>query len=206
MSDELIAALVSDLRPVRPLANPTRRAVRFGAVACGAVGAAVSLAGARQDLAARLRDAAFLGETALLLASFGAATWSALASCVPGAAWRGTRSWLMAALGAWLALIAARYALQPNVTAIGVGLACVRRMLLFGIVPACVLMLMLRRAAPLERGTSGFLACLSAGSLAVLGTRLLCAKEDALHVLFFHFTPLVALAVSGSLLGRRWLR
>jgi hypothetical protein len=205
MSDELIAALVADLRPIRRLASPRRRAARFGGLACGAVAMAVSLVGLRQDLTARLQQAPFLGETLLLFVLFGAATCSALGSSVPGAALRGAGKWVIAALGAWLVLIAARYTLEPSARAVGHGMPCVRRMLVLGSGPACVLLIMLRRAAPLRPGTSGLLAFLSAGSLGVLGTRLLCSKEEPLHVLLWHFMPLVAVAVLGSLCGRRWL-
>jgi hypothetical protein len=64
----------------------------------------------------------------------------------------------------------------------------------------------LRRAAPLQPRYTGLLALLSTGALAALGTQLLCAKDDLLHVLLWHAGPLALTALLGVSLGDVLLR
>jgi hypothetical protein len=71
--------------------------------------------------------------------------------------------------------------------------------------PTISALVMLRRAAPLSQGWTGGLALLSAGSLAMLGTQMVCANDDAAHLLFWHFGPLLAATVVGIHLGRQLL-
>lgn len=204
MSDDLIGQLVRDLQPVKRLRSPTRRTIQFACLAVAAMAAAVVFGALRADLAAKLRDPSYLAETGLLFVLFGGATFAALRSGVPGAK-LGSASLLVGlAASAWLLIVGAHYR-APDAIDLASGLACLRRTLALGALPAYGLFAMMRRSAPLEAGTSGSLVMVSAGALAVLGTRVLCAKDDAMHVLTWHIAPVGLLALLGWFVGRVWL-
>ena len=205
MNRPTLDQLVSDLQPVQRLRSPFERAVGFGVAALVLLGLAVSLH-VRSDLGSKLADVSFGIETAVLFVLFGAATHGALASGVPGAR-LGPASRLAAlAFGVWLVVIALRYAPETAHSGLASGAVCLRRLLLLGLPAAAVLGALVKRSAPLKTGASGLLVMLSAAALAVLGTHLLCAKDEAVHVFIWHCSPLLVAATLGSLVGRSWLR
>ena len=205
MSDDLIRQLVFDLRAVQRLESPARRSARFMLPAIVVMVANTWIIGIRPDVATRLHDVTYMGETALLLALFGGAVLAAFSSGVPGEPLRAKVRLLLVAALSWLVLTVAGYAAAPAAMSIPSGVACLRRTVLLAIVPAGALFSMLRKASPLESGVSGSLVLTAAGALALLGTRLLCTKDDGAHVLVWHALPLAALSLLGSLLGRAWL-
>lgn len=205
MSDELIERLVLELEPVKRLGSAARRSARFGGLALATTAASVWLLGLRADLALRLCDPSYLTESGLLGLLFAFATLAALRSGVPGAELR-SLGWLVTLAGAgWCLEVAISRASVLTALFFPSGLACLRRTLLLGVVPAGWLLLLLRRSAPVDRRASGSLAMVSVGALAILGTRCSCAKDDAAHVLAWHVTPLALLALGGWLMGPAWL-
>jgi len=202
MTDDLIERLVLDLEPVKALRSPRQRSIQFMLLAAFATSVTVNLLGLRPDLAAKLADPSYVGETGALLVLFGAATVAALRSGVPGAKLAAAVGIVAAAAGIWLLIVGVRYGAGQGALGLSSGLACVRRTLLLGVLPAWVLLAMVRRSAPVEAGVSGALAMVAAGAVAVLGTRILCGKDDATHVFIWHIAPLALLALLGWLFGR----
>jgi len=205
MSDDLIDRLVIDLQPVKRLRSPALRTIQFACLAIAAMTAAVLFGTLRADLAAKLHDPSYLAESGLLFMLFGGATFAALRSGVPGAK-PGSASWLVGlSASAWLLIVGAHYHAPPDAIDFASGLACLHRTLVLGALPACGLLAMMRRSAPLAAGTSGSLVMISAGALAVLGTRVLCAKDNAMHVFAWHLAPVALFALLGWFVGRVWL-
>jgi hypothetical protein len=206
MSDELIRRLVLDLQPVNRLERPIRRSVRFALLAGLATAIEVLVVGTRADLVGKLLEPIYLTETAILLVLFSGATFAALCSGVPGVKLSAATWLVVLAAGAWLLIVG--HATGGEAQAVGLvsGAACVRRTLLLATLPGLLLFAMLRRSVPLEAKISGAFAMVSAGALAVLGTRLLCAKDEAAHVLTWHIAPLAVLALLGWFIGRARFR
>jgi hypothetical protein len=204
LSDDLIRQLVLDLQPVKRLTSPARRAAQFALPIAALTVASTGLAGVRAELLLKLREPAYLAETAIVSTLFTLATVAAFSSGVPGVRLR-SALWLLGLVAStWLIFVATRYFAVPAPFSLPSGIACVLRTLLLGVSPASALFIVLRRAAPLEGGTSGALVMISAGALAMLGTRALCGKEDGAHVLLWHVLPLGLLALLGYVLGRAW--
>lgn len=197
MNDWPIAQLVLDLHPVRRLPSPGRRLLRFAGLALPLLVLAAGLAGPRADLLLKLRSPSYVAETALLLLFFFAATLAALRSAVPGAGWNGAARLVILALVVWALAVAAQgFDTSPTIEPRS-GLSCLRRTLLFGVAPAWALATMVRRAAPLDAQASGALVMFSASVLAVLATRVLCARDDVAHALVWHVAPVALLALVG---------
>jgi hypothetical protein len=188
-NQELIRALVDDLQPVRRLAPANQRMRSWVASALSSALLALVWLGARRDWAARLHDVGFLLEGALLLGTFVLAAHTTFALSVPGRAARhaGTLSWLVAS--SWLVLVVIRLFAAPSAGLMGS--VCVARLLALSLVPGLTLFVMLRRAAPLQRARTALIATLALGSLAMLGTQLLCAKDAPSHLLVWHLSPVL---------------
>lgn len=205
MTDEEVARLVTDLRPVRRLASPGKRAALFAIFAALVVGGGVGLAGTRADLLSKLSEPAFVVDTALVASLFGCSAVAALQSAIPGERSAAARATVVV-LAAWLFSMAVTCRLEPQQAALALGVRCLERIVVLSLPPALVLIAMLRRAAPLRAGISGLLALLASSSAAVLGTRALCSKDDGLHLLLWHFGPVMATTCVGILVGRLVLR
>jgi len=205
-SEEIVRSLARDLTPVRRLRGIEWRMLLWAGLALLFVSIGTWVLGTRPDLSGKIRDPAYLLENGLLLLVFALSAWNAFHLSIPGAE-RGAAARMLPILLllAWVCLIAghAPDAMTPTAARVSAW-RCVLKMSCLALAPAVAVVLMLRKAAPLNPAwTSGF-ALLSAGSLAVLGTRFLCAKDTPLHVLLWHLGPLLAAALVGIQLGK-WL-
>ncbi len=209
LPDELRRAIAADLRPVRPLPSPTRRAVLVAAWVPVGIVLILALLGLRRDLpslgwAMMLVPVALEAAIGLLLVVF------ALAESVParGVA-RGTA-------GGALALAAVGFVFQAALTrSVGAGavppgtpashgLHCFELQALVG-VPALVLVaILVVRAAPLRAAWAGLLGGAGAGMLADAIYHLHCPITDLRHVLVWHGAASAVLAVAGLAAGVAW--
>ncbi|HZR07778.1 MAG TPA: DUF1109 domain-containing protein [Myxococcales bacterium] len=204
-TDDLIRSLAADLRRVQPLRAVEQRTMLWAAFSLLSVLLGTLARGTRPDLASKLRDPVYLVETALLLATFLLAGRSAFQLSVPGAE-RSARGRVLSIVGflLWGAVVASD-ASAPSPPSLN-GASCIPTILGLALVPGLTVLLLLRKAAPLRPGWTAGVALLSAASLAVLASVLVCAREDRLHLLLWHFAPVVLVVVIGSGLGRRLLR
>ena len=207
---DLIEQLSHRVEPVKPLAPPH---VRFGvwlvaALLC--VGAGVGLSSLRQDLGQIVDSPVFLLETVLIGLTAVFSAGSAFVLSVPGTRGRltGTLPPLAAALwGITLLVILGideRYATGFAVEFLG-GEGCLARILILGVLPGVLLFIMIRQAAPLDDRQTGILAALAVAALGALGLQFVCLNNHPVHLFLWHFLPVVAVALLGSLLGRWFL-
>src|SRR5262249_22900472 len=200
-----IRSLVRELRPVRRLPSLGRRTLVWAGLALLCVGLGCQAVGARPDLWLKLHNPAYLVENAVLLAVFGLAARGAFELAIPGLERRHlTLALPLVGLLLWVLAVAARLAGETGGSSPSV--VCGERMALLAVGPAVAGFLMLRRAAPAKRGAAGLLALLSAGSVSMVGTQMLCRHDQALHILFWHVVPLVGLALVGAAAGKLALR
>ncbi|AMY08211.1 hypothetical protein LuPra_01404 [Luteitalea pratensis] len=210
MEHELIDRLVRDATPVRPLARPAVRLVRWALAAALCLAAGVAWVHLRHDLAETMWTASFLGQAGLLIGTALLAATAALVVSVPGAEPTPATRWLpLVAITAWAAWLFAAIVAQPEDSRVwwpAPAPQCGVDITLLGIVPGVLLWSLVRRAAPLRPAWTGLLATLTAAALGALGTQLICSNNDAAHLLLWHFGPVTMLTVAGIALGRRFLR
>jgi hypothetical protein len=205
-SDELIRSLATDLRRVRRLRDVEGRTLLWAAFALACVSIGTAVIGHRSDLSDRLRDPTYLVENGSLLLMFVVSARSAFQLSIPGMErGRVTRTLPVVGLLLWVSLIAVRLVPGASPPASQPGVMCVERMTGLALAPAVALLAMLRRAAPLRRGWAGVCALLAAGSLAMLGTQMLCMRDEPRHVFVWHVGPVVAAALVGAGLGKLFL-
>ena len=199
-TEELIRSLASGLAPVRRLPAAGSRTLRWGTCALACVCIGVRAFGPRSDLSRKMQDPVYLRELTLLLAMSLVSAWTAFSLGIPGEGrGRGSGALAIAASVAWTALVVVHPAAATGAAS---GWPCVLRMACLGLVPAAAALSMVRRAAPLLPGWTGLFAVFSAACLALLGSRVLCGKDDPGHLLLWHFVPLVVSAFAGIHLGR----
>jgi hypothetical protein len=80
---------------------------------------------------------------------------------------------------------------------------CVARVIGVGLLPGVLLVVMLRRAAPLRPRWTGALAAAAAMAAGAFAIQLVCPVDDAGHALLGHLGPVLAFGLTGALAGRR---
>lgn len=210
-SDELVRSLVADLKPIRRTWSVDSRVAVWATLAVLFVCIGSYALGARPDLARKLRDPAYLAESAALLLLFVSSARNAFHLSIPGVERSPlARTVPILQLLAWALLIAHRWSpgasdpLPGAVSWMG-GLPCVGRMLGLGLMPAFAIVFTLRKAAPLERAWIGFFAVLSVSALAILGTQMVCMKDEPRHLLLWHVASVLMAALAGVGTGRLFL-
>lgn len=202
MTEEvLVRSLVEDLAPVRRLPSFSERARRFFGVAVLSVFAAALVFGLRADLLGRLQDPEFWLSAALPFGVFWLSARAVFRLSVPGV--EGAARSVLGALAAglvWVALVALRFFLSGD-SAGEVGVHCVLKVFGIAALPTALLVVMLRKAAPLGGRWTGALALAATAALANVATQAVCVKEAPGHVFLWHVLPVLGLAALGAVVG-----
>ncbi len=206
LPEALRRAVREDLRPVRPLASPARRALAVLAWAPAALAAVVALLPLRPDLPA-LGWALSWGVLLVEVAAGAGLVALALAATIPG---RGPgRERIALTLALALVLFASLAALarraSPGLTVpdplVTKGATCMTLETVLGFTALAVVFALIVRAAPLRAAGAALLAGAGTGLMAEGIFRLHCPITDLRHVLVWHGGALVVLALSGLALG-----
>lgn len=203
-TEALIQELSAQVRPVRLVGHPLARFAIWVAVAALWIAAGATAIGIRADVAIAARTSAFLLAVVLPLALGLAATGAAFVASVPGRNYRWWSLVAVVAVASWLALMVSE-ALSGGGSP-GTGIRCLRNLVAFTVPPGLLLCLLLRRAAPLDRGAVGVLAAVGMSALAQAGTRFVCHQDGALHLLVWHCSFVLLVGAAGVLIGRGLFR
>jgi hypothetical protein len=209
---DLLEAVRTDLRPVRPLAPPWRRALYLAPLGVLLVIGVPAVVGLRPDLALLGRGLSWplSGLQAMLgLWILGAA----LREAVPGRA-LSARALAATGLGAallWAGIILATSAASPHPVPPGVWLRfwweCYGVAALAGVPMVAAVAWLAARALPTRPALTGALYGLGAGLVSDSGMRLFCGVSDPVHVIVSHggaiATFIMAGAVAAVLVDRR---
>jgi hypothetical protein len=175
-----------------------------------AVGALVAWLWPRPDLIAKLHEPSFtIGLLALALAT-GCAARLALRSAVPGRGPSHLESALTLLLvGAAAFSIGIRVLLDTDATAgrlLDAGWPCALRTLAFAVPPWSVLLIAIRRGAPVHVTSAA--ACAGAAALLLTTTvlRVTCRDDDPSHWLIWHFAVVITGIALSTALATTWLR
>jgi hypothetical protein len=209
-TEELIVQLARAAGPVRPLPGPSVRLARWTAGVVTLVALAVFVIGPRAGVFTAIGQPAFMALAVVTLATALLSAASALVLSVPGAE-RSLiqRTMPLMAASVWAFMLIARLMDGGDpirrLLALPVHWVCVIEIIGLGFVPGWALFAMLRRAAPLRLAWSAALATLAAVALGAAATQVICPIDDPAHQLVGHVLPVILLAISGALVGRRLL-
>lgn len=202
-SDDLIAGLVADLKPVQPLRQARGMQLALLALVSGAIGIA-ALSGLRADLLAGRPDAVALLSAGLFLVLALASSWAVVDMARPyvgirreGWGWTAVMAGVLPAaalvliLAAWLRGVSSGLALD--------GADCLRLGLGWGLLTAAALVLWLRRGAPSLPQRAGLLVGVAAGAAGIFAVSLYCPHNDLVHIGTWHGLTVVLAGISGRL-------
>jgi len=200
-SDALIANLVGDLQPVRPLSFARGLGYALVAAAVSAL-AVVAVFGLRPDLAAGRFDPVFLIATGLFLVLGIAAAVTVIVMSRPQIG-NEHGGWVWAAAMVALLPVAAMIVSLGGGTAISShesvthGLEC----LIIGggssLLVFAILVGWLRKGAPTAPDRAGLLSGIAAGSLGIFAFSLHCADNDIVHIGLWHSAVVLLMAGLG---------
>jgi hypothetical protein len=206
VTSEIRAAIARDLRPVRPLLSPSRRALALLPVAAAVVIAVPLMNFFRSDLDAIGFWRAWglsIAESAVGLAIV------ALGLCesVPGRSL--SRRGLVTAAIVGLALPLAIYGVTTHTFTVGprswsvwrFGLGCFRTSVLASAPILAAAGLLSGRAFPVRPAVAGLLYGLGCGLVADAGLRLYCEFTTLPHVILEHFGAVVMTMITGAVIA-----
>lgn len=207
---DLIEKLTGELRPA-PAGFLAKRAAAFAAGTAAVAVLALALLPLRPDLAGRAHDPMFLCETALWLAASLLSAWLVYESAVPGL-WRASRQ------GPALAVLALMTAVLLG-RMFGGSLeaellrefhwhrgTCGPLILAAGALQSALLFMLARQGAPTRPRVTAFWAAVAAGCLGAFLMQLICYRENALHILVWHFSAIGLVIAADVAAGKRALR
>jgi hypothetical protein len=210
-TEELVASLAADARPVAVLAPPLRRAAATLAGLVLAGGVAAGLAGDAGALAARYagREALLWLEMTAMAATAALAVTAAFMLSVPG----GSRRWMLAPLppfALWFALSGLgcyRDLARPGPAGLAVGhsMDCLGFILAAGLAIGAPLLWRLSRARPIDPLPVALLAGLGAAALAALLLQFFHPFALTLLDLAVHFGAVLIVVAIVSAVRRRAL-
>ena len=204
-TDQLISALVADVKPVRRLLDPVQRAALWVAVALVCVSLGLLNFGVRRDIDSAWHDITFILRLALLVSTMWLSVIAAFRLAVPG---RDTRAW-----SRWWPIIglAALVALAASEVMTGVlygdagsalrGWMCVRKVAFVGTVPAILAVALIQRAQAVEPKWTALLGVLAAGAAGALTSELACPIKAPIHIMLWHVLPVALSAGIGAVVG-----
>jgi hypothetical protein len=205
-TEEVLADLVADLRPVQRLAAPGWRAAGWLTTAAAIVGAAVAWHGLRPDIGARL---ALPYEVGQWLASVATGVLAAVAAFLVALPDRSPRWALLPlpALAVWLASLgwgcfADLARMGPQALALGTSWSCLRFIIGVGLPLLGSMLWVLRHAASIRPVPVALLGGLAAAPLCSAGLSLFHHLDAALMILLWHGGAIALVTGLGGAVGR----
>ncbi len=207
-TDELIAQLAGEARPVRRLWPPRARLGLWLALQVLVLAAAAVVLDLRPDAASKLREGAFAAEIALLFSIGSLDAALALLAAVPGR--QPAAVPLLGSLAVVVGALGIAYGSEPAVRdslaqLVALGWPCAAHAAAVAAAPWALLLIALRRGAPLAPGVAGALGGLAAFCIAAAALRLTCPVDTRWHLLVWHLAPVALAAGLSFWIGILWL-
>ncbi len=207
---DLVAALAADLRPVRRIAPAWRRTLLWLAISLPAAGLVAWHAGFRPDLAARFMETRFLLTEAGALLTAITGCYVALCAELPDQpGWK--LALPLAPLAVWLGTLGAQcwdvfLRLGPAGLVLTKDTMCLPAIAEGGLVPALVMVLLLRRGGRFRATHACLCGGLAAAAMGAAALQFYHVEDAAIMVIVWQFGAVVLLSLLAGLLGRIFLR
>ncbi len=193
--EQTIQSLSQDLKPMKPLRIPAVRVLQwvFSAIFCLIAG--IALFGVRPDFETAVAQPGFWAQASILIALSLTAAFTAIALSVPGYRFASRGRMVSMALASLWALLLVLLGIGVDWGHAGGGITCIRDTLVLGALPAAVLFVLIRSGANLLPSWTALLTGIAVSALGALGTQFICKNDSPVHVLIWHFLPMVLIAI-----------
>ncbi|MFP5387075.1 MAG: NrsF family protein [Bacteriovoracia bacterium] len=204
-TDDLIHSLSSELTPVTPVKSPGKTLFICFVISVLSLIGAIFIMGVRENLQSVAPRVLFWLQNVSLFIVAVSGIINACLMSIPG---RGPgmilRTVPFIAFFVWFALI------LPSLISVesqmGRGLLCVADLLFIGAAPLVVLFKVMRKGAVLERGKAGVTGLLGVAALGALGSQFVCSSESPMHLIVWHFLPVLFLGTLGFIVGNKFFK
>jgi hypothetical protein len=206
--DELIDKLAQDTAAVKPAPHPYLLSLKWMGAAAAYLLVSMVLSGLRPDLLVKLQQPLFVAEIAALAGIFISTTFSAALLSFPdmhqkrGAAFAPVVAFALFVLVMFLAWQAD----NPPAPLPVHSFECTVSITLFSLLPAVWTFYSMRKFASTHYRWAGSIALLSAFSIGALWLRLHEINDSILHVVEWHYLPMIACGIVGLWLGKKILK
>lgn len=206
--EELVESLARDAAPVKPAPHPLM--LSLGWVVGAAVYLVVSLwiSGLRPDLMQKLHEPWFVAELAFLALIFIATSLSAAVLAFPDL--HQMRKAALAPAGLFAVFVAILFfawrADVPPAPLPAHSFECTLSITLFSLLPAAWTFFSMRKFASTHCRWAGSVALLFAFSVGALWLRLYELNDSIIHVIQWHYLPMLGIVLIGWWLGKRLLK
>lgn len=208
-SEELIRRLAASAEPVRRLSHPVWRAMTWFMFSLAYAAGLVFAMGLRPDFSTRITEPRFVFEfSAALLTSMMAAAAAFCSTCPGRPLWERLAPFPF--LIAWLATLGQGCwrdwtLLGPQGLSVESEFSCFWKIVASSAAPAILILIMVRRGAPIAPYLTTGLATLAAASLSAAAMLLFHQQESSVMVLVWQFGSVIAFSALAALFGRRLL-
>jgi hypothetical protein len=208
-TDDIIAALAQDITPVTLATPPFALFFRWIIATIFYMAFLLSILGVREDIVDKLASSSlFLAEIIALAAVLMSALFSAAAISFPDMHQKHFFVWLPTLmLQIFIAVLFASFLNDnPPAPAPMHGFECLACIVLCSILPAITILYTLRRYATTHYYLCGGIAMLAATSLGCLVLRLSEQTDSIMHLITWHYVPLMVCSMFGVWIGKKCLK
>lgn len=206
--ENLIDKLAQDGAAVKPAPHPLMLSAKWLAWASAYLAASLMLSGLRPDWMQKIHEPWFLAEIAILGTMFVSTSISAAVLAFPDL--HQMRRIALLPLVAFVALLIILYfswrADVPPAPMPRHSFECCLSIILLALLPAIWIFTQMRRFASTHQREAGSVAMLAAFSIGALWLRLYEQNDSILHVIEWHYLPMLGFAAIGVWLGKRVLK
>lgn len=206
--EQLIAGLSKDAQAVKPAPRPWLLGLKWLGVAAVYLLVALLFAGPRPDWALQLQKPWFVAEVVLLLGILVSTAFSAAILSFPDLHQQRRAAfapvWIFALFA--LVMLISWLADNPPSPLPVHSFECTLSILMFSLLPTAGIFYAMRQFASTHLRLSGIVAVLFAFSTGALWLRLHEQTDSIIHLVEWHYLPMIAVAAAGWLLGKVLLK
>lgn len=206
--DNLIESLSKEPAVVKPAPHPVLLGLRWLAAALAYLAVSLLISGVRPDLLQQFQQPLFTGEVILLLGICISTALSGAVLAFPDLHQKRGLALVpvwMFALFALVMLLAWRADVPPSPLPMH-SFECTASIVLFSLLPGVGIFYALRKFASTHPQLSGITAVLFAFSTGALWLRLHEQTNSIMHLVEWHYLPMIAVAAAGWWMGRTLLK
>lgn len=201
-NSELISKLALNIKPVKVVKSPHQSLLRWLGLSFLWLVLGIVIVGIRKDILYVYKHVTFITYLFVLLVLAISSAYSGLSFSIPDKRARSLYCVPFCLLASWIILIVVSVnELTPS--RFEEGLMCVRDIFIFSSVPGALLFRSIKQGSVLQSTITGILCLLGAGGIGTLATQFTCQDSFGFHHLIWHVPPVVALGLTGILVGRK---
>ncbi|MFH1494897.1 MAG: DUF1109 domain-containing protein [Pseudomonadota bacterium] len=206
--EELVDSLAQDAAPVKPVPHPLKLSLGWAAAAVAYLVLSLWISGLRPDLGQKLQEPWFVAELASLALIFLATSLSAAVLAFPDLHQMKKTAWApvgLFALFIGIMFFAWRADVPPAPLPMH-SFECTASITLFALLPAVWTFFSMRKFASTHSHWAGSVALLFAFSVGALWLRLYELNDSIIHVIEWHYLPMLGIGLIGWWMGKRLLK